>query len=92
MAAAAKKKNLVGNLNTYFFRNFREILRKMGQNLSHFAKNQKRKSGTTLFINILTNNQIQIYNSHLEQKSEFDFIRSTKIYMFMRATWIKENS
>ena len=33
----------------YFFRNFREVSRKMGQNLSHFAKNQKRKTGTTLF-------------------------------------------
>ena len=31
-----------------FFRNFREISRKMGQNLSHFAKNRKRKTGTTL--------------------------------------------
>ena len=34
----------------YFFRNFREISRKMGQNLSHFAKNSKRKSIATLFI------------------------------------------
>ena len=36
----------------YFFRNFREISRKMGQNLSHFAKNQKRKTGTTLLTTI----------------------------------------
>ena len=32
----------------YFFRNFREISRKMSQKLSHFAKNSKRESIATL--------------------------------------------
>ena len=34
----------------YFFRNFREISQKIGQNLSHFAKISKRKSIATLFF------------------------------------------
>ena len=47
----------------YFFRNFRKISRKMDQNLSHFAKNKKCKTGTTLicslFLKICDKNKVR---------------------------------
>ena len=49
----------------YFFRNFREISRKMGQNLSRFAKNSKCKSIATLSIRNIFEISIPIARYHV---------------------------